>query len=101
MTIRRRIGATLVALALAGVWTFPAPAAEVPAPAAEVPAAPAPDVVETAAPAPKVMKPRVVKPRVVKRFWRRHRPIRLVAAGWPAHASYRGGAHYLVLGVAY
>jgi hypothetical protein len=95
MTIRRRIGATFVALALAGVWTLPAPAAEVPAPAAEVPAAPAPDVVETAAPAPKVMKPRVVKK------FRRHRPIRLVAAGWPAHAGYRGGAHYLVLGVAY
>jgi hypothetical protein len=95
MTIRRRIGATFVALALAGVWTLPAPAAEVPAPAAEVPAAPAPDVVETAAPAPKVMKPRVVK-KV-----RRHRPIRLVAAGWPGHASYRGSAHYLVLGVAY
>ena len=95
MTIRRRIGATLVALALAGVWTLPVPAAEVPAPAAEVPAAPAPDVIETAAPAPKVMKPRVVK-KV-----RRHRPIRLVAAGWSSYPVYRASVSHLVLGVAY
>jgi hypothetical protein len=100
MTIRRRIGATLVALALAGVWTLPAPAAEVPAPAAEVPAAPAPDVVETAAPVAKATKPRVVKPRVARKFWR-HRPIRFVAAEWPVRAHYHHGVSYLVLGVAY
>ena len=97
MVTRHRIGAAVIALALAGVWTLPAPAAEVPvspAPAAEAPASPDPKTTRTAAPVAKV-----VKHRVVKRFGR-HRPIRLVANDWPTHARH-GGAHYLVLGVAY
>jgi len=86
MVIRHRIGAILVALALAGVWTLPAPAAE-------EPVSPATKELKTAAPSAKV-----VKPRVVKKF-RRYRPIR-VAAQLPAHAGYRSHVS-LVLGVAY
>jgi hypothetical protein len=98
MMIGKRIGISLIALALAGVATLPAPAAEVPVsptPAAEAPASPGPKTTRTAAPVAKL-----VKPRVVKRFWR-HRPIRLVAAEWHVHAGYRASVSYLVLGVAY
>src|ERR1700680_2141751 len=100
MMINKRIGISLIALALAGAWALPAPAAEVPVPAAEAPATPAPDVVKTAAPVAKATKPRVVRPRVVRKFWR-HRPIRFVAAESPARAHYHHGVSYLVLGVAY
>jgi hypothetical protein len=78
MMIGKRIGISLIAFALVGAWALPASAAEV-----------------SAAPPAKVVKTPVVK-KV-----RRHRPVRLVAAEWHTHAAYRGGAHYLVLGVAY
>lgn len=77
MMIGKRIGISLIAFALVGAWALPAPA--------ETPASPAPKVDKTA---------------VAKKF-RRHRPIRLVAAEWPAHAGYRASVSHLVLGVAY
>jgi hypothetical protein len=97
MVIRHQIGAAFIALALAGVWSLPAPAAEVPAPTAEAPAA---DVVKTAAPAAKVTKHRVVKPRHVKRFWR-HRPIRVAAAAWSWSGSPRWAVSHVILGVGF
>jgi hypothetical protein len=103
MTIRKRMGISLIALTLVGTWALPASAADEPAaptPAAEVPAAPAPDAVKTASPVAKVVKPRVVKHRVVKRFWRQ-RPIRVASAGWPVRASYHSSVNYLVLGVGF
>jgi hypothetical protein len=78
MMISKRVGAAFLAVTLGGAWI-------VPAPAAELPVLPAPKVVRTAG---------------VKKV-RRHRPIRLVAADWPAHAAYRANVSYLVLGVAY
>ena len=78
MTIGKRIGISLIAFSLVGAWALPAPAAEVPVAAA----------------------PKVVKTPVVKKV-RRHRPIRLVTAAWPAHAGYRASVSHLVLGVAY
>ena len=103
MTIRKRMGISLIALALVGTWALPAPAADeqaAPAPAAEVPAAPAPDVVKTAAPTAKVVKHRVVKPRIVKRFWR-HRPIRVAVADWPWIRSHQWAVSHVVLGVGF
>jgi hypothetical protein len=100
MVIRHQIGAAFIALALAGVWTLPAPAAEVPAPGTEVPGAPAPEVVKTAAPVAKVTKPRVVRHRVVKRFWR-HRPIRVAVAGWQWGGSPHWAVSHVVLGVGF
>lgn len=97
MVTRHRIGAAVIALALAGVWTIPAPAAEVPAPAAE---APAPDVVKTALPASKATKPRVVKPRLAKKLWR-HRPIRVASAAWSWGGSHRWAVSHVVLGVGF
>ena len=100
MVIRHQIGAAFIALALAGAWTLPAPAAEVTAPPAEAAAAPAADVAKTAAPAAKVTKPRVVKRRVVKRFWR-HRPIRVAAVDWTWSRSHSWGVSHVVLGVGF
>jgi hypothetical protein len=100
MTIRKRVGISLIALALVGTWALPASAADEPAVAAEVPAAPAPDAVKTASPVAKAMKPRVAKHRVVKRFWR-HRPIRVAVTEWPVRASYHSAVSYLVLGVGF
>jgi hypothetical protein len=75
MKISQRLAISLVACALVGAWSLPAPAAEVPV-----------------TPARKVVKTAVKKPP-------RHRPIRVVANNWPIRSH--GGSHYLVLGVAY
>jgi hypothetical protein len=74
MKISQRLAISVVACALVGAWSLPAPAAEV-----------------AATPARKLVKTAVKKPP-------RHRPVRLVA-NWPIRGY--GGAHYLVLGVAY
>ena len=104
MAIRHRVGAAFIALALAGAWALPAPAAEptasgteVTAPAAEPAVSPAPKAVRTATVKKKAVRTKV---RTAKKFWR-HRPIRLASADWPVRSSYHSGVSYLVLGVGF